>query len=163
MTTRNSSTTPVILVTAGSAGLGAAAVRLFAQHGYRVVINYGNNEERASKLLAELPGTLKDQVTKTGSDGGEEAFVIIKADLGSRDEIRRLVQEVSVSLKSVFLFYSYIQLIIADFYFLSRYTRRLSGSVASTSCSRMAVGPESGAWTASTTTATRTSGIAPSI
>ena len=32
-----SSPTPVVLVTAGSAGLGAATARLFAQHGYRDV------------------------------------------------------------------------------------------------------------------------------
>jgi NAD(P)-dependent dehydrogenase (short-subunit alcohol dehydrogenase family) len=34
---------PVALITAGSAGLGAAAARLFCSSGYRVIINYSNN------------------------------------------------------------------------------------------------------------------------
>ncbi|CAJ2501730.1 Uu.00g045830.m01.CDS01 [Anthostomella pinea] len=88
------STAPVILVTAGSAGLGAAAVRLFAKHGYRVVVNYSSNAERATKLLNEL-------LTLSGITPNDEdedlalsrRFVAIRADLGSRDEIARLVRE----------------------------------------------------------------------
>jgi NAD(P)-dependent dehydrogenase (short-subunit alcohol dehydrogenase family) len=87
-----SATPPVIIVTAGSAGLGAAACRLFAQTGYRVVINYSNNAERAEKLLAELPG-----LSPLGPDAAaaphEGAFAVIKADLGSRDDVKRLVEE----------------------------------------------------------------------
>ncbi|OQD62746.1 hypothetical protein PENPOL_c011G09462 [Penicillium polonicum] len=45
-----SSPTPVVLVTAGRAGLGAATARLFAQHGYRVVVNYITNAQRAQDL-----------------------------------------------------------------------------------------------------------------
>ncbi|KAI1356336.1 hypothetical protein F5Y01DRAFT_76213 [Xylaria sp. FL0043] len=86
----STSATPVALITAGSAGLGAAAARLFAQHGYRVVINYSNNAERANQLLNELPG-----LSSLPKDGAEENknFAVIKADLGSREEIKRLVQE----------------------------------------------------------------------
>ncbi|KAI0974291.1 short chain dehydrogenase [Xylaria arbuscula] len=83
------STPPVALITAGSAGLGAAASRLFAQHGYRVVVNYANNAERANQLLAELPGLS----SLPSDDAKKENFAAIKADLGSRDEINRLVQE----------------------------------------------------------------------
>ncbi|CRL28478.1 Short-chain dehydrogenase/reductase SDR [Penicillium camemberti] len=73
-----SSSTPVILVTAGSAGLGAATARLFAQHGYRVAVNYLTNAQRAEVLCAELGG------------GGH---IAIQADLGSRNDVERLVQE----------------------------------------------------------------------
>ncbi|CDM29002.1 hypothetical protein DTO013E5_1209 [Penicillium roqueforti] len=73
-----SSPTPVVLITAGSAGLGAATVRLFAKHGYRVVINYNANAQRAEALCAEL-----------GGDG----HVTIQANLGSRDDVERLVRE----------------------------------------------------------------------
>lgn len=73
-----SSSTPVILVTAGSAGLGAATARLFAQHGYRVAVNYLTNAQRAEVLCAELGG------------GGH---VAIQADLGSRNDVERLVHE----------------------------------------------------------------------
>ena len=78
----------VALITAGSAGLGAAAAKLFAQNGYRVVVNYANNEQRAKQLLQELlalPGLSRDS--------GSDPVVAIKADLGSRDDIVRLVKE----------------------------------------------------------------------
>lgn len=74
----------VALITAGSAGLGAAAARVFAKNGFRVVVNYANNEERANKLLEELPSLS----TLPGDN-----FVAIKADLGSRDDINRLIKE----------------------------------------------------------------------
>ncbi|KAI1756490.1 short chain dehydrogenase [Xylaria castorea] len=82
-------TIPVALITAGSAGLGAAACRLFAQNGYRVVVNYSNNEERANKLVDELPGL--SSLPK--DDGGGKNFAAVKADLGSREDINRLVRE----------------------------------------------------------------------
>lgn len=78
----------VALITAGSAGLGAAAARLFAQNGFRVAVNYANNDERAKQLLEELlalPGLSRDS--------GSDPVAIIKADLGSRDDISRLVKE----------------------------------------------------------------------
>ncbi len=45
-----------VLVTGGSNGIGAAAVRMFAQAGARVMIGYNSSEARARKLLDELPG-----------------------------------------------------------------------------------------------------------
>ncbi|KAI0194555.1 short chain dehydrogenase [Astrocystis sublimbata] len=84
---------PVALITAGSAGLGAAAARLFAQHGYRVAVNFSNNAERANKLLGELPSL--SPLPKDESEGSiaKPSFVLIEADLGSREDVRRLVQE----------------------------------------------------------------------
>ncbi|KAI0817647.1 short chain dehydrogenase [Xylaria sp. FL0064] len=73
-----------------TAGLGAAAARLFAQHGYRVVVNYSNNAERANRLLGELPGL--SSLPKDDA-GGSKNFAVIKADLGSREEINRLIRE----------------------------------------------------------------------
>lgn len=72
---------PVALITAGSAGLGAAAARVFVNHGFKVVINYSNNVERAEKLVQELKGL-------TDSD-----VLAIKADLGNRDDVSKLVDE----------------------------------------------------------------------
>ena len=68
---------PVILVTAGSAGLGAAVSRLFASAGFRVVINYSSNRDRAEHLVSELNAN----------------HVAVRADLSSRAQVTRLVEE----------------------------------------------------------------------
>ncbi|EFX01517.1 short chain dehydrogenase reductase [Grosmannia clavigera kw1407] len=78
----SSSTELVVLVTAGSAGLGAAAARLFARNGYHVIVNYANNKARADALLAELNGT-----------DGQKTHVAIQADLTSRTAVERLARE----------------------------------------------------------------------
>lgn len=72
---------PVVLITAGSAGLGRAAAVLFANSGYRVVINYSANKTRADECLAEL----KPNVSWS--------HIAIQADLSSRSEVNRLVTE----------------------------------------------------------------------
>jgi len=84
------STTPVVLVTAGSAGVGAATAKVFATAGYRVVINYSSNEQRASDLLTEL-----EKLSSLGpSKIVEKNFLSIKADLTQKSDIARLVDEV---------------------------------------------------------------------
>ncbi|KAK2022889.1 short chain dehydrogenase [Colletotrichum zoysiae] len=72
---------PVALITAGSAGLGAAAARVFVKNGFKVVINYSSNVERAETLVEELK-------SPTGSN-----VIAIQADLGDRDAISKLVDE----------------------------------------------------------------------
>ncbi|KAL2074049.1 hypothetical protein VTL71DRAFT_7827 [Oculimacula yallundae] len=86
------SPTPVILVTAGSAGVGAAAAKTFATAGYRIVINYSNNSTRASDLLSELEQLVP--LDSTGSTKPELKFLAIKADLSKKSEIAELVTEV---------------------------------------------------------------------
>ena len=46
----------VAVVTGGSSGIGAAAVRLFAQEGASVYVGYNKGLDRAEKLVGELPG-----------------------------------------------------------------------------------------------------------
>lgn len=79
----------VALVTAGSAGLGAAVARALASESMRVVVNYSANHERATGLVKSLsqssPPAVRDQK--------RERFVAIKADLESRTDIVRLVEE----------------------------------------------------------------------
>ena len=77
---------PVALVTAGSAGLGAATARLFAKEGMRVAVNYSANEERAAKLVDELSAISPIPTSREG-------FVHIRADLGQRQDIVSLVDQ----------------------------------------------------------------------
>lgn len=65
----------VALITGGSRGIGAAAVRLFHQAGARVAFNYRNAREAAEALTSDL----------------DENCVAIKQDLSSPEQGRALV------------------------------------------------------------------------
>lgn len=79
---------PVALVTAGSAGLGATVATLLARNGMRVAINYHGNAERAAALVSQL-----QQATPIAPQQGRTDYYAIKADLASRADVQRLVEE----------------------------------------------------------------------
>ncbi|KAJ0121409.1 short-chain dehydrogenase [Diaporthe amygdali] len=79
---------PIALVTAGSAGLGACVAELFARNGMRVIVNYASNIQRAEDLVTKL----KSISTLTPVPGRVD-YHAIKADLGSRADVERLVEE----------------------------------------------------------------------
>ncbi|KAL2817951.1 hypothetical protein BDW59DRAFT_165657 [Aspergillus cavernicola] len=83
---------PVVLVTAGSAGLGAAVSRLFARHGFKVVVNYCSNSARAEELVTEL-NAAKDGHGENGNQHIGGGHIAIQADLASRSDVERLVQQ----------------------------------------------------------------------
>ena len=92
--------TKVALVTASSAGLGAACVKALAPH-FRVVVNYFSRPEKAEALIREaesIPLSLS-RTTADGEAGGQKQqgqrkrFHSIQADLGSREDVKRLVAE----------------------------------------------------------------------
>lgn len=78
----------VALVTAGSAGLGACIAKALVRDGMRVVINYSSNTPRADALIAELQNSVKESATNTS-----DYFIAVKADMGDRDSVKRLVEE----------------------------------------------------------------------
>lgn len=79
---------PLALVTAGSAGLGAAVAELFARNGFRVAINYHGNAERAEELVTKLKS-----ISKLEPKEGRVDYHAIKADLSVRADVERLVKE----------------------------------------------------------------------
>ncbi|KAK7701136.1 hypothetical protein SLS64_010468 [Diaporthe eres] len=79
---------PVALITAGSAGLGACVAELFARNGMRVVINYASNVQRADELVAKLKS-----ISTLAPAEGRVDYHAIKADLASRADVERLVEE----------------------------------------------------------------------
>ena len=82
----------VALVTAGSAGLGAAAARALASEGMMVVINYSANQKRADALIDSLLEDFPDMpVFIEGIK--RPRFAAIQADLGVRADITKLVDE----------------------------------------------------------------------
>lgn len=78
----------VALVTASSAGLGAATVKALAAH-FRVVVNYNSRLEKAEEVIKEASSITPFYQ----SSSSESRFHAIKADVQQRSEIQRLVAE----------------------------------------------------------------------
>lgn len=53
---------PVILITGGSRGIGAATARLAAKQGYNVVLSYVASESDALSVVAEVEATGRQAV-----------------------------------------------------------------------------------------------------
>ncbi|MBB3354807.1 SDR family oxidoreductase [Rhizobium lentis] len=65
---------PVVLVTGGSRGIGAAVCRLAARQGWRVAVNYASSRQAAEAVVAAV-----------AADGGEA--VAIQGDVGKAADI----------------------------------------------------------------------------
>ncbi len=72
---------PILLITGGTRGIGAATARLAAARGYAVAVNYRANTARAEALVGEIAGA-----------GG--TAVAIQADVADEAEVVRLFGEV---------------------------------------------------------------------
>jgi NAD(P)-dependent dehydrogenase (short-subunit alcohol dehydrogenase family) len=85
----------VVLITASSAGLGAATARTLASNGVRVIVNYLSSREKAEALVEEL--SLLDHALKDDSvkpfPSRSPRFIAIQADVSRRIELIRLVEE----------------------------------------------------------------------
>lgn len=81
----------VVLITASSAGLGAATAKAFASSGVRVILNYFSSQAKAESLLAELEQL--DPNSASGENSPAPRFLAIKADVSQRSELIRLVEE----------------------------------------------------------------------
>jgi 3-oxoacyl-[acyl-carrier protein] reductase len=64
-----------VLVTGGTRGIGASAVRAFLRAGASVTATYCRNEERASAFLKEFDGALRSRLTLTRFDISDRAAV----------------------------------------------------------------------------------------
>jgi NAD(P)-dependent dehydrogenase (short-subunit alcohol dehydrogenase family) len=71
----------VLLVTGASRGIGAATVRLAAQEGYRIALNYASADTEAEETAAAARAA-----------GAE--VVLVKADVSRPEEVERLFAEV---------------------------------------------------------------------
>ncbi len=71
---------PTILVTGGSARIGAAIIRVFAADGWHVVIHYGHSDEEANALAATLPSA---EIVKCDLLDGDAAVEMVH-DLATR-------------------------------------------------------------------------------
>ncbi|KRB62730.1 sugar dehydrogenase [Rhizobium sp. Root708] len=72
---------PVLLVTGGSRGIGAAVCRLAARQGWNVAVNYAANRAAADVVVAEVK-----------TEGGDA--IAIKGDVGSAQDIAAMFDAV---------------------------------------------------------------------
>lgn len=72
---------PVLLVTGGGRGIGAATARLAAQRGYRVAFSYRQDEVSAQRVLEDIQ-----------RDGGEA--IAVQADMADERQVVALFNEV---------------------------------------------------------------------
>jgi len=72
---------PVLLVTGGSRGIGAAACLVAARHGWRVAVNYASNETAANAVVSEIEKA-----------GGQA--IAIKGDVGNAADIVSMFEAV---------------------------------------------------------------------
>jgi NAD(P)-dependent dehydrogenase (short-subunit alcohol dehydrogenase family) len=79
--------TKVALITASSAGLGAAVAKSLSPN-YRVVLNYFSRPEKAAEVIKECEAIPSQQ-----SPSSQPRFHSIQADISQRSEIQRLVKE----------------------------------------------------------------------
>ncbi len=80
--------TPVLIVTGGSAGIGAATARLAAEKGYAVCVNFRQRADAAADVVAEI-----------GKAGGRA--IPVQADISVEAEVMRLFETVDRGLGRV--------------------------------------------------------------
>ena len=97
LTGMESAVPKVALVTASSAGLGAATARAFALAGYSTIVNYFSNTDKANALvdniMKDIAATGKLSGSCTAGKTADQQCIAIRADLSQREEIQRLVNE----------------------------------------------------------------------
>jgi len=75
----------VALVTGGGTGIGAACCRRLAQEGFRVGVHYRSSEEKARKLIAELPDGFGVRADLTDSESIDAMVKELKEVAGRVD------------------------------------------------------------------------------
>ena len=76
---------PVLLITGGGRGIGAATALLAAQRGYAVAVNYASNSLAA------------DEVVRTIRDGGGTA-IAVQADVGNETQVMSMFEKIDAKL-----------------------------------------------------------------
>ena len=79
----------VVLVTGASRGIGREIAKVYASHGFNVVINYVSNEEKAVSLANELEETYNINT------------LTIKCDVSNEDEVKSMFDKISDKFNSL--------------------------------------------------------------
>lgn len=91
---------PVALVTGSATGIGAACARRLAEEGFRIALHYRSSEEKAKKLLAELPDSFG---VRADLSDGEEVKAAIKQIKDEAGRVDVLVNNAGYNINSPML------------------------------------------------------------
>lgn len=80
----------VVLITAGTSGLGLCVADKLIRAGARVVVNYASNQERGNNVVEQLCKTAAEIPANRESS---QQCLAIQADVTKKSEIQRLVHE----------------------------------------------------------------------
>lgn len=72
-----------VLITGATGDIGSAMAEKFAQNGYRVIIHYNKNAEKALKMQRELGG------------------IAVQAELSNKEETERMLKEINCEIDTV--------------------------------------------------------------
>jgi len=79
---------PIVLITGGSRGIGAATSKYLARKGYAVCVNYLSNKSEASKVVSEI-----------NKDGG--TAIAVQADVSKEYDVIRLFNTIDNQLGQI--------------------------------------------------------------
>jgi len=79
---------PIVLVTGGSRGIGAATSKYLAKQNYAVCVNYVSNKVEAAKVVSDIE-----------MDGG--TAIAVQADVSKEDDVIRLFNTIDKSLGQI--------------------------------------------------------------
>jgi len=71
-----------VLITGASRGIGAATAKVFASHGYNIIVNYNKSKEQAKQLCQNLE---KEYHIKA---------IFLKADISNQQEIDTMLETI---------------------------------------------------------------------
>lgn len=89
---------PTVLITGGSRGIGAQAVKTFYRNGYDVAFCYHNAEQAARELIASLPGIMG---IKADLADAQQAEAMAQRVLSAFGRVDALVLNAGISLQKL--------------------------------------------------------------
>lgn len=94
----------VVLVTGGSRGIGAGIVKLLAEEGYKIILNYNKSEESAKIIQEELKQkNIEIEIIKADVSVKEEVTQMIKCINDKYGKIDVLINNAGVAQEKLFL------------------------------------------------------------
>lgn len=93
-----------VLITGASRGIGASTAEIFASHGFHVILNYVQNQEKAMRLAKELEEKYNIKTLCVKADVAEEQEVadMVKKAIDCFGHIDVLVNNAGIAIDSTF-------------------------------------------------------------